>query len=198
MRNAGMYDAEASHTVRRAGAARGGIAPATAAMLGLALALTAGTALASKDIGPSNATCDGLAKESAAWKACAARVASASSDAELFYAGYWLAKNGSYREALEYLRRAEHPDERVLTYIGFATRKLGDVDGAMRFYDQALARNPDYSVARAYMGEAFLTRGEPAKAVQQLGEIEKRCGKTCAEYADLAGHIADWRAGKRG
>ena len=31
-----------------------------------------------------------------------------------------------------------------------------------------------------------------------LGEIEKRCGKACAEYADLAGHIAAWRSGHRG
>lgn len=162
------------------------------------LMLAAGTALAaSKDVGPVNAGCDGLSKDGAAWKSCAAKLASAKHDAELFYAGYWLAKNGSYREALDYLRQAENPDERILTYIGFATRKLGDVDGAMRFYDRALAKNPDYSVARAYMGEGFLARGEPAKAVEQLSEIEKRCGKACAEYADLTGHIDAWRAGKR-
>ncbi len=163
------------------------------------LALATGAAFAaSKDVGPANATCDGLAKDSAAWKSCAARLASAKHDAELFYAGYWLAKSGSYSEALQYLRQAESPDERILTYIGFATRKLGDVDGAMVFYDRALTKNPDYSVARAYMGEGFLARGEPAKAVEQLSEIEKRCGKACAEYADLASHIDAWRAGNRG
>ena len=163
------------------------------------LVLAAGSAFAaSKDVGPTNATCDGIAKDTVAWKTCAARLASARHDAELFYAGYWLAKSGSYAEALDYLRKAESPDERILTYIGFATRKLGDVDGAMVFYNRALAKNPDYSVARAYMGEGFLARGEATKAVEQLGEIEKRCGKSCAEYADLAGHIENWRAGRRG
>lgn len=163
-----------------------------------ALLLTLGTALADKDVGPASAACDSLAKGQADWKACAARAAAGRADAELFYAGYWLAKRGAYREALDFLRQAENPDERILTYIGFATRKLGDVDGAMQFYDRALARNPDYSVARAYMGEAFLTRGEPARATEQLSEIEKRCGRSCAEYADLAGHIEAWYAARRG
>lgn len=164
-----------------------------------AVLLTSGTAgLADKDVGPGSVACDHLAKGGGAWKACAARAASARSDAELFYAGYWLAKSGAYSEALDYLRQSEQPDERILTYIGFATRKLGDVDGALPFYDRALARNPDYSVARAYMGEAFLTRGELGKAKEQLGEIERRCGKACAEYADLAGNIATYEAGRRG
>jgi tetratricopeptide (TPR) repeat protein len=163
---------------------------------GLVLALATTAALADKDIGPGNATCDGLAKSGAQWKACAERVAASQQDAELFYAGYWLAKGGKYQEALGFLRQAKAPDERILTYIGFATRKLGDVDGAMRFYDKALDVNPNYSVARAYMGEGFLSRGEPDKALQQLTEIERRCGRSCAEYADLAGHIAAWRKGR--
>ena len=59
----------------------------------------------------------------------------------------------------------------------------------MGFYNRALTMNPNYSVARAYMGEGFLAKGEPAKAKEQLGEIAQRCGRTCAEYADLAEHI---------
>jgi tetratricopeptide (TPR) repeat protein len=165
---------------------------------GLVLALATTAALADKDIGPGNATCDGMSKSGAQWKACAEQVAASQHDAELFYAGYWLAKGGHYHEALGFLRQAKAPDERILTYIGFATRKLGDVDGAMRFYNQALDMNPDYSVARAYMGEGFLTRGEPDKAAQQLTEIERRCGRSCAEYADLATQIAHYRTGRQG
>jgi tetratricopeptide (TPR) repeat protein len=149
----------------------------------------------SKDVGPASAACDGHAKGSAAWTACVGRATAAMPDQELFYAGYWLAKNGQYREALGYLNLAKVKDERVLTYIGFATRKLGDVEAALPLYASALKLNPNYSVARAYLGEAFLTKGEPAKAKAELAEIAQRCGTTCAEYADLSGHIARYEAG---
>lgn len=118
-------------------------------------------------------------------------------DDELFYAGYWLAKNGRYEDALGYLTLARDKDERVLTYIGFATRKLGRVDEALPLYRAALQRNPDYSVARAYLGEAFLTRGEPDLARAELAEIAKRCGAGCPSYVDLDGHIRDFEARAR-
>ncbi len=150
-----------------------------------------------KDIGPRSPACDKASQGSPAWRDCVGRAAGDASDAELFYAGYWLAKSGDYAAALEYLRRAQAPDARILTYIGFATRKLGDTDGALGYYARALAMNPDYNVARAYLGEAFLTKGEPAKAKAELAEIEKRCGTACAEYAELAEHIARYEAGHR-
>jgi tetratricopeptide (TPR) repeat protein len=156
-----------------------------------------GAALAEKDQGPTASRCEAFAKASAAWESCVASAA-AQSDAELFYAGYWLAKTGRYDEALEYLTRIAAPDERVLTYIGFATRKKGDTERAMGFYAGALARNPDFAVARAYLGEAHLARGDEAAAAGELAEIGRRCGTACAEYADLAGHIAAWRAARRG
>jgi tetratricopeptide (TPR) repeat protein len=112
------------------------------------------------------------------------------SDQEIFYSGYWLSRTGQYAEALEILNKAAVKDERILTYIGFATRKLGDHQAAMGFYERALALNPDYTVARAYMGEAFITRGDVGKARDQLSEIAKRCGTTCAEYSELATELA--------
>jgi len=167
---------------------------------GLLVAVGSAAALGSeppriaKDVGPASAACDAFAKGSPAWTGCVGVAKAGMPDAELFYAGYWLAKNGQYAQALGYLKLANGRDERVLTYIGFATRKLGDVDGALPFYLKALAINPNYSVARAYMGEAFLSKGEPAKARAELAEIEKRCGTTCAEYADLAAHITSFEA----
>lgn len=143
----------------------------------------------SKDIGPASAGCDALEKATPAWRTCVGAATAAMPDTELFYAGYWLAKTGQYQEALGYLKLAKIQDERVLTYIGFVTRKLGDVEAALPLYARALEINPGYSVARAYLGEAFLSKGEPEKARGQLAEIEKRCGRACAEYADLAGHI---------
>jgi tetratricopeptide (TPR) repeat protein len=147
-----------------------------------------------KDVGPTLAACDAHAKGSATWMACVGAAKAGMPDAELFYAGYWLAKNGRYAEALGYLTLANQKDERVLTYIGFATRKLGDVERALPLYVKALEINPAYSVARAYMGEAFLTKGEPEQAAAQLREIATRCGTACPEYQDLAGHIAAYDA----
>lgn len=112
-------------------------------------------------------------------------------DDSLFYAGYWLARNGDYNLALHYLNQAEHKDEpRFLTYTGYATRKLGRVDEALGYYTRALEVNPNYTVARAYLGEAYLNRGERAKAEAQLVEIQQRCGSGCEEYKELATALA--------
>lgn len=148
----------------------------------------------SKDTGPQSAACDSQAKGSAAWTSCVGAASAKMADEELFYAGYWLAKNGQYEQALGYLTLAQKKDERVFTYIGYATRKLGHVEEALPFYRQALDANPDYVVARAYLGEAFLTKGEPGKARGELDEIAQRCGTGCPAYVDLKGHIADYEA----
>lgn len=148
----------------------------------------------SKDQGPASAACDGAAKGSPAWTNCVGQPNVAMADEELFYAGYWLAKNGQYEKALGYLTLARKKDERVLTYIGFATRKLGHVDEALPLYRKALAVNPDYVVARAYMGEAFLTKHEPDKARAELAEIARRCGTSCPAYVDLDNHIQSYAA----
>ncbi len=110
---------------------------------------------------------------------------------EIYNAAYWLAHNGQYKEALALLKQAKTPnDPRILNETGFVTRKLGDVDAALPYYRQALAINPDYTLAREYMGEAFVTKGDLASAREQLGEIEQRRGKDCAEYAKLSEAIA--------
>jgi hypothetical protein len=45
-------------------------------------------------------------------------------------------------------------------------------------------------LAREYMGEAFVTKGDLASARAQLSEIEKRRGTRCVEYAKLAEAIS--------
>ena len=157
-------------------------------------------AVGAKDIGPQSAACDAHDKATAAWTACVGAARSDIPDAELFYAGYWLAKSGRYSEALSYLNRARNKDARILTYIGFATRKLGRVDEALPLYAAALEKDPGYVVARAYLGEAYLMRGEPALARAQLEAIGQQCGTTCAAYIDLQHHVAEFEAqrGSRG
>ena len=135
--------------------------------------------------------CDKFEKDSDKWKKCMGLPARPVVGEDAAYnAGYWLAKSGKYKEALAKFQQARNQDDpKVLNYLGFTTRKLGRVDEALRYYRRALAIDPNYAQARAYMGEAFLQKGEPAKAKVQLREIAKRCGKGCREYAELQGHI---------
>ncbi len=163
-------------------------------MAAACVALLAAPAAFAKDVGPADARCDGFAKSSAAWTRCATATVKSdgATDSERFYAGYWLAKTGSYRAALDQLRAIAQPDVRTLTYIGFSYRKLGDMDAALTHYARALGTDPNFTVARAYLGEAYLTLGRRDRAGAELAEIETRCGRQCAEYADLAGHIAQF------
>ncbi len=111
-------------------------------------------------------------------------------DDELYNAAYWLARQGSYTEALSLLSEVENQiDPRVLNATGFATRKLGNVDAALPYYARALAIDPNYTKAREYLGEAHLAKGELVLARVQLQEIETRCGRTCSGYAELANEI---------
>ena len=112
-------------------------------------------------------------------------------DDEVYESAYWNAKSGNYKQALSIVARANNKDDpRILRITGFATRKLGDVDAAMPFYQRALGINPNDTLTREYMGEAFVTKGDMTSANMQLGEIEKRCGKACEDYAKLAEAIA--------
>lgn len=112
------------------------------------------------------------------------------SSEEIFFAAYGLARAGQYAAARDILRLGDQADPRVLNYTGFVTRKLGDVDGALPYYRRALAIDPDYVLARAYLGEAYLQKRDLAAARDELSEIERRCGRSCAEYVDLAMQIA--------
>jgi tetratricopeptide (TPR) repeat protein len=114
-------------------------------------------------------------------------------DDELYQAGYWFARSGRYADALEHFRQIrEQNTPRVLNYIGFATRKLGRVTQAMGYYRKALEIDPNYTLARAYLGEALIEQGNIDAAKGQLAEIASRCGAACEEYVQLSGQIRDY------
>jgi tetratricopeptide (TPR) repeat protein len=111
-------------------------------------------------------------------------------DDSLYEAGRDLALAGRYGEAIKVLSLAEDKtDPRILNYLGYSHRKSGRVLVGLGYYEEALRNNPDYTLVREYMGEAHLQLGDVAAARAQLTEIEKRCGKGCAEYAELAAQI---------
>lgn len=163
----------------------------------LAVALPA---VAMADFGPPKKKIDCTKPENRDKAACKPKRGAATDD-EIYHAAYWMAREGRHAEALGVLKSARDPDDpRILNATGFATRKLGDVDAALPYYRRALARDPDMVLARAYLGEAYLMKGDVASAERQLAEIERRCGTPCEAHAHLAAHIAIYKAGaaKRG
>jgi tetratricopeptide (TPR) repeat protein len=101
-----------------------------------------------------------------------------------------------YEEAIVSLQAARatfgpHPD--ILTYLGFANRKLGRYDIAESYYRQALAAAPHHKAASEYYGELMVERGDKAGAEKMLASLETACTFGCAEADELkrwidAGH----------
>ena len=60
-------------------------------------------------------------------------------DQELYQEGHDLALAGRYDEALSALDAVKTPDSMTFTMIGYATRKLGDYDSGLAYYQKALA-----------------------------------------------------------
>lgn len=89
-----------------------------------------------------------------------------------------LAYAGDYERALLILASADNPrDPGFLNYQGFMHRKQGNIDMAMSFYAQALAIDPNYHLARSYMGQGLFALGDFDGAKEQLNEIAARGGK---------------------
>src|SRR3569623_925555 len=110
-----------------------------------------------------------------------------------------------YAEAIASLEKAKaafgpHPD--ILTYLGFANRKLGRFDVAERYYKAALAAAPGHRAASEYYGELMVERGDKAGAEQMLASLDASCTFGCAEADELrrwidAGHApAQWTGRK--
>ncbi len=111
-------------------------------------------------------------------------------DDSIYETGRDLAMKGRYDEAINILTlAADKTDPRILNYLGYSHRKSGRVLVGLGYYQEALRNDPDYTLVREYMGEAHLQLGDVAAAREQLGEIEKRRGKDCAEYAELSAQI---------
>ncbi len=111
-------------------------------------------------------------------KSCVTPKNSSLSDESLYQAARELAYDGQYHQALTVLdAMPDQADDRVLTYRGFAHRKMGQTTVAMEWYRKALDRNPDNLLARSYMGQGLLMDGDLLGARSQLLEIRARGGK---------------------
>lgn len=111
-------------------------------------------------------------------KSCVSAQQGMFDDDTLYDAARELAYDGQYDRAIDLLQLANNPDDpRILNYLGFANRKAGRMDVGMGYYKEALKRDPDYILARSYMGQAYLQQNQRNAARDQLLEIEARGGK---------------------
>ena len=107
-------------------------------------------------------------------------------DDQLYLAAREMAYVGQYENALKVLDAAENQnDPRILNYRGFTNRKLGNHEKAMEYYQAALKINPDYILARSYMGQGLLAYGDKEGALVQLAEIRERNGQNTWAYKSL-------------
>lgn len=72
-----------------------------------------------------------------------------------------------------------------------------DLQGkAIRYYREALARDPDNFAAISGEGEALLEKGAIEKARRNLARLQSMCGEGCNETQRLAVAIADRPEGR--
>jgi tetratricopeptide (TPR) repeat protein len=105
---------------------------------------------------------------------------------------YALAKEERYAEALDVLNLLKNPNTpEALNYRGYATRKLGRIAEGIGYYRRSIALDPHYAQVREYLGEAYVIKGEVARARAQLQAIKTICGTDCPQYQHLAMAITD-------
>ena len=93
-----------------------------------------------------------------------------------------------FTQAIEELRQltveiGPHPD--VLTYLGYAHKRLGRFESARGYYEQALAIDGSHRGAHEYLGEMWVDLGRLDEANKHLAALDQACPFGCAEYADL-------------
>lgn len=107
-------------------------------------------------------------------------------DDKLYEAAREFAYAGQHENALRALRAAyDQEDPRILNYMGYNTRKLGNMALGMTYYKRALQKDENYILARSYMGQALIEQGDVEGARVQLVEIRDRGGEDTWAYRAL-------------
>ena len=127
---------------------------------------------------------------SASLKKCVRASSQVIPDRDLKQQGWALARAGEYDAAVALFSAvADKRDPEALNGLGFTHRKMGRIEEGIAYYARALAIDPDYVLAREYLGEGYVGLGRLDLARQQLAEIGRRCGTACEEYLLLAQSI---------
>jgi len=113
-----------------------------------------------------------------------------------FAAGKRAIGAGDWKAAIKALTNVGLRDARnadIQNYLGYAYRRLRQLDPATRHYQQALILNPRHRSAHEHLGEAYLMQGDLAKAEGHLTALERICLIPCVEYDDLRRAIAKYK-----
>lgn len=111
-----------------------------------------------------------------------------------------LIESRDYKGALPLLQQvvARNPKNAdAYNLIGYATRKSGDANGSLQYYNQALSIDPKHLGANEYIGEAYLMLDRPKEAEQHLARLDSLCVFGCVEQRELKAAIANYKAGKK-
>lgn len=99
-----------------------------------------------------------------------------------------LINEGRYEEAIGKLEAglwATGPNADLITYLGFANRKLKRYNVAKGWYETALAIAPNHLGAIEYYGELKLEMGDVAGAKANLARLDMLCGFGCQQADEL-------------
>lgn len=142
--------------------------------------------LAKGETPPSSKTCEEGKVYDTATDTCLEAESNLIIDDERYVAVREYAYFGEYDNALKILATFnDQNDPRRFNYYGFVNRKQGNMDEAMGYYAQALTLDPDYILARSYMGQGLVSKGDMDGARVQLQEIEARGGSDTWAYKAL-------------
>lgn len=109
-------------------------------------------------------------------------------------------KAENWPEAITRLESAAktHPRSAdVHNLLGYAHRKIGNLERSFTHYQRALDLDPEHRGAHEYIGEAWLMRGDVAKARSHLNELARLCRSDCEEFHDLVKAIAEFENGQQ-
>ena len=103
-----------------------------------------------------------------------------------------------WANAIGWLQRviaAEPNNPEAYNLMGYATRKSGDPNGSLQYYQKALSLDPKHIGAHEYIGEAYLMLDQPKRAEEHLARLDQLCTFGCKEYRDLKAAIASYKKG---
>jgi len=106
----------------------------------------------------------------------------------------------SYAASLPLLQQVVAKDPKnadAFNLLGFATRKSGNPQSSLQYYNQALTLDPKHLGAHEYVGEAYLMLDRLPEAEQHLARLDSICLFGCTEYRMLKTAIANYKAGRR-
>ena len=116
-----------------------------------------------------------------------------------YAAGLAAIKAGDAAQALRHFQSAlrRFPDAADLhNELGFAHRKLRQMDRAFEHYKRALSIEPRHRGAHEYIGEAYLMVDNLAGAERHLAELRAICLLGCDEVRELEQAVAAYKTAR--